>query len=262
MLINFSKYQGTGNDFVIIDLINDDWVDRKLIEQNVEHLCDRRYGVGADGLIIIDREDDYDFRMIYYNSDGKQSSMCGNGGRCAAHFYYSYVNDKAEISFIAIDGPHLAKIDGKKISLQMLDVSETKSLEKAYELNTGSPHYVRENEEELSEQAFRDAAIKVRYSEAYKEEGINVNFYNEVNNKLRVTTYERGVEDLTFSCGTGVTAVAMAYGIKNKLEGNQDISISTKGGDLSVSYKKNKNNFTNVWLSGPAVESFKGIVEL
>jgi diaminopimelate epimerase len=262
MIVNFSKYQGTGNDFIIVDLINDDWLEKEKLEQNVYQLCDRRFGIGADGLILVARSEDYDFRMIYYNSDGKESTMCGNGGRCATHFYYNYVDEKTEISFIAIDGPHKAIIENNQVSLQMMDVKDARSLDNAYELNTGSPHYVCQNEDNLTEEAFKARAKTIRYNENYKEEGININFYKEMDERLDVITYERGVEDITFSCGTGVTAVAIAHGLKHGLQGDQKIDIRTKGGNLSVKYYSGEDKFTNVWLTGPAEESFKGIVEL
>ncbi len=262
MEIPFVKYQGTGNDFIMIDhrtktIINHG--DSKTINT----LCHRKFGIGADGLILLENSDTADFKMVYFNSDGGQSSMCGNGGRCIVAFAASLglFNDKT--TFEAIDGLHHATIhnDGL-ISLQMIDVENIQKLSDfSYELNTGSPHFVEFCAEIPSDIKFAGSAI--RYSDKYKDHGINVNFVKSVESLIEVATYERGVEDETLSCGTGVTACALAYIHDQNLIGHQRLSVQTKGGTLTVSMFRNENGeFKNVWLTGPALKIFEGQIDI
>ena len=231
---SFYKYQGTGNDFVMVDnrqnLFPKDNI--KLIAQ----LCDRRFGIGADGLILLETAIDFDFRMVYYNSDGNESSMCGNGGRCIVAFAKRLGIITNQSSFIAIDGMHQATIDQNGlVSLQMKNVENIK-LESDYTfLNTGSPHHVL-LVEDLAHYNIKQEGAKIRYSNLYGEVGSNVNFVSQVNDAtFAVRTYERGVEDETLSCGTGVTAVAIAMNAIGKTNANQ-ITLLTEGGQLQVKF--------------------------
>lgn len=260
MEITFYKYQGTGNDFVMIDNRDNSFPknDTKLIE----FLCDRRFGVGADGLILLENDNETHFRMVYYNSDGNQSSMCGNGGRCLVAFAKSLDVIKDETIFIATDGLHNATIfDNNIVSLQMKDVNDVK-IEKDYVfLDTGSPHHVM-MAEDLQQLDVKELGSKIRYSELYGEKGSNVNFVKQVSeNEFSVRTYERGVEDETLSCGTGATAVAIAMNATGKTNSGT-INLNVEGGKLEVSFEKNDGKYTNVFLKGPATFVFKGTITI
>lgn len=262
MSITFHKYQGTGNDFVIIDHRGKKIIDHENAKL-ITFLCDRRFGIGADGLILLENSDDHDFRMVYFNADGKQSTMCGNGGRCLVQFAHSLGIFKNQTTFEAIDGLHEAKInEDSTISLQMSDVNKIIPLNNnTYELNTGSPHYVAFCDN-LPEDIKTEGA-KIRYSDRYASDGINVNFVQPSADVIQVATYERGVEDETYSCGTGVTAAAIAYAIQNHVKGEVTIQIKTKGGPLSVSLVRiNDSDFKNIWLKGPAVAVFTGQIDV
>ncbi len=261
MNVKFSKYQGTGNDFVVID-------DRKEVfplndVSVIEHLCHRRFGIGADGLMLVRKDKDYDFRMIYYNSDGNESTMCGNGGRCIVAFAYKLGVIKEKTNFIAVDGPHDAEVlNPSYIRLRMIDVNNIEVGEDYYYLNTGSPHYVN-FKKELTKGGIVSEAREIRYNDRFKAEGTNVNYVKISDNGLYVRTYERGVEDETYSCGTGVVASSISAGMKEgKKEGKYE--IETLGGKLKVSYSANfeKKEVKNIWLEGPATFVFSGIVEI
>jgi len=253
----FYKYQGTGNDFIIID--NRQNIFDKNNAKLVAELCDRRFGIGADGLILLEDHKTADFKMIYYNSDGNQSSMCGNGGRCIVAFanYLGVIGD--ETTFEAIDGIHQAKIENGRVALHMQDVSDIGSSNDHTILDTGSPHFVRFNNE-LDNLNIKEEGAKIRYSDPFKQEGINVNFVQKLSESdFKVRTYERGVEDETFSCGTGVTAVALAMHHLGETP-NDKVNLKTRGGDLEVTYKKTEAGYTDIWLIGPATFVFKGKV--
>jgi diaminopimelate epimerase len=255
MEINFHKYQGTGNDFVMLD--NRDGKYNHLTINQIQLICDRRFGIGADGLICINKHENYAFEIDYSNSDGSKS-FCGNGARCSVAFAAFLGVDCESITFLAIDGEHQAKLTQKTISIEMQNVIEVKAINEDFELNTGSPHYIRfiENSEILN---VVDFGKKVRYSENYQENGINVNLVRQKGKHLNVETYERGVEDETLSCGTGVTAAAIACAYKEKQLGFNEYEITVKGGKLKVSFVAEDNlSFTNIWLSGPAEFVFKG----
>lgn len=259
MEYTFYKYQGAGNDFILIDNR-----DKSFATNNVElykQLCDRRFGIGADGLMLLENVAGYDFKMVYYNSDGRESSMCGNGGRCIVRFAEHLKIVKSECRFLAVDGEHYAKISDKKIELQMIDVKSWSSVENNFEINTGSPHYITWVND-LEQIDVYNSGRAIRYNEHYKNEGINVNFVEESANAINVRTYERGVEDETLSCGTGVTACAMAFAIKHHLVGQQKINIQTPGGSLEVSFKKDNNGFEHVFLIGPAEKVFQGQINV
>jgi len=254
----FYKYQGTGNDFVIIDNRNDIF-DKKATDL-VAKLCDRRFGIGADGLILLENHDEVDFEMVYYNSDGNESTMCGNGGRCLVAFAREIGVIENEAAFLAIDGLHRAKIENDIVKLQMQDVSKVSTFEKHTFLDTGSPHHVemRFNIDAIDIQ--KEGAF-IRYGTPYNDEGANVNFVEKINDDVfSVRTYERGVEGETFSCGTGVTAVGIAMNATGNTHNNL-ITLQTKGGDLKVAFKQEGTMFKDVWLIGPAIMVYKGDIE-
>ncbi len=262
MKIPFKKYQGTGNDFVIIDQRETKYLKLNRDEKLVAQICDRRFGVGADGLMLLENCEGYDFKMVYFNADGNQSTMCGNGGRCLVHFAMSVGIIKDEYSFIAIDGPHQAKItDHNWVELQMIDVDTFQKNGNDYVLDTGSPHYVQKVTDFENFDVYK-SGYAIRNSETFKKEGINVNFIQFQNEVLNVATYERGVEDETLSCGTGVTASVMSYALEHLEDGEVAINVDTKGGKLKVLCDKNDGKFTNVWLCGPATPVFEGTIEL
>jgi len=258
--MKFHKYQGTGNDFIMID--NRLGFFPKESVALVEKLCDRRFGIGADGLILLENDADTDFRMVYYNSDGNQSSMCGNGGRCLVAFAKSLgiINDKT--TFIATDGLHHATIlENGSVSLQMKDVQEVK-IEAVYIfLNTGSPHHVTLVNDIQNLDVKKEGAA-IRYSDLYGKAGSNVNFVSQLSeNNFRLRTYERGVEDETLSCGTGATATAIAMNAIGKTNSNE-IAIDVEGGKLKVSFEKTNTGYENVLLEGPATFVFEGEIEI
>ena len=262
MNIPFSKYQGTQNDFVIID---NRLGNIKLSEAQIEFICDRRKGIGADGLMLLGTKAGYDFSMAYYNANGKEGSMCGNGGRCLTQYAFDQGIKKDTYSFIAIDGPHESKIDTEGwVHLKMIDVKLVeKNIEgdvTFYVLNTGSPHYI-EFVDNVNSVDIVGLGQMIRYNERFKAEGINVNFVQQEEGQLFVRTYERGVENETFSCGTGVTASALIAGIE-KL-GEQKIHIETLGGKLAVSFNNRGDNiFDNIYLMGPGTFVFNGSLDI
>lgn len=259
MTYTFYKYQGTGNDFIIIDnrSLNIDKADTKSVAQ----LCDRRFGIGADGLILLENHDTVDFKMVYYNADGNESSMCGNGGRCIVHFARFLGIITSEATFEAIDGLHKAVIDLDNVKLQMKDVDGISKQNDDVMLDTGSPHYVTLIEEGLHTMNVEESGAAIRNSDMFKSEGINVNFVEpKSENIFSVRTYERGVEAETLSCGTGVTAVAIAMHNLNLTKSNL-VTLNTQGGTLQVKFDFNPNGYTSIWLIGPAKQVFKGEVE-
>ena len=261
MTIPFTKYQGTGNDFVLIDNRQQTYLTRA-DRQQIAHLCDRKFGIGADGLILLEEKDGYDYEMVYFNSDGRESSMCGNGGRCITAFAHQVGIVKDAYHFLAIDGPHDAVIraDGW-VELKMGNVDQVENGQYFYYLNTGSPHYVTFVEDLDDINVVREGQA-IRYSERFRAEGTNVNFAEVKEDYLEVATYERGVEDETLSCGTGVTAAAIAYYLKTSLEQHNLVNIRSKGGDLQVRFQVTERGFSEIWLCGPATKVFEGKIEL
>lgn len=270
MRIPFYKYQGTGNDFIMID-------DRALqfpVTNNklVAHLCDRRFGIGADGLILLQPHAELGFFMKYYNSDGNESSMCGNGGRCIAAFSAQLGVTNEAAKFMAVDGPHDAIIGASEqnarfVKLKMKSVETVdKRLGSTFILNTGSPHYVQFTDNNLPELDVVTEAKKIRYNDEFAAEGINVNFVSVIGDtSIAIRTYERGVEDETLSCGTGVTAAAISLCLLKKLpSGHYIISVKVMGGELKVSYDfdENTRSFSNIWLQGPATFVYEGFIEI
>ncbi len=259
MMTTFYKYQGTGNDFIFVDNRQGNFPknDSKLIEK----LCDRRFGIGADGLILLENDRDSDFMMVYYNSDGNQSSMCGNGGRCIVAFAKSLNLISDETTFRATDGLHYASVlaDGT-VSLQMKDVPEVKIESDYVFLNTGSPHHVM-IVKDLDHYDVESIGAAIRHSDLYGKAGSNVNFVDQLSdNHFRLRTYERGVEDETLSCGTGATAVALAMNALGKTNSHA-IKLDVEGGKLEVTFDKVNDGYINVFLKGPATFVFEGIIE-
>ena len=256
MIIEFYKYQGTGNDFIMIDDREKefDLTDNDLIAA----LCERRMGIGADGLIVLREHDTLDFEMIYFNADGKQSSMCGNGGRCIVAFAQMLEMIENETTFMAIDGEHNGKLTDDGIYLQMQDVKEIEGVGDGLVLNTGSPHYI-EMVDELEYIDVNKLGRKIRNSDPFKKKGINVNFVLDAS-ELQVRTYERGVEAETLSCGTGVVATAIAMHYANCIEDTL-VNVKTKGGELTVSFEEFNGGYRNVWLSAEASMVFAGEFE-
>jgi diaminopimelate epimerase len=260
MQLEFYKYQGTGNDFVMID--NRSGFFPKENVQLVARLCDRRFGIGADGLILLENDTETDFKMVYYNSDGNQSSMCGNGGRCLVAFAkkLNVINDSC--SFIATDGLHHATVaDNGLVSLQMIDVTNIKKESDYTFMNTGSPHHVQ-LVEDLEHYNVKDSGAAIRYGTLYGKEGSNINFVKQIDDDtFSLRTYERGVEDETLACGTGATAVAIAMNATGQTNASS-IKLNVEGGKLEVSFDKIGDLFTNVFLIGPAEFVFKGVIEV
>ena len=260
MKTTFYKYQGTGNDFVMID--NRDGHFSKNNTSTIARLCDRRFGIGGDGLILLEEDPETDFRMVYFNSDGNESSMCGNGGRCIVAFAKEIAVIKDSTVFNAIDGKHEARIaaDGT-VSLRMKDVDSLMATVDYVFLDTGSPHHV-ELVDDLRELDVKMAGSKIRYSELYGKTGSNVNFVKQEGDDIfAVRTYERGVEDETLSCGTGVTAVAIAMNALGKTEADT-VKLLVEGGELQVSFTKLDSKYTDVYLTGPTKLVFSGIIEI
>ena len=259
MKTTFYKYQGTGNDFVILDNRVDPI---SLTIEQINKLCDRKFGIGADGLMLLNLKAGYDFEMKYYNADGNESSMCGNGGRCLTKFAFDRGLQKEKYKFIAIDGDH-ESVFAKNgwVHLKMVNVNSIKKHNSDSILNTGSPHFIRPVKNVLTMDVFKEGH-EIRYSKDFAAEGINVNFVEATDkNKITVRTYERGVENETLSCGTGVTAAALVFAPTEK--GSNRIEIKTIGGNLAVEFNKTgDSSFEDIWLCGPAEFVFKGEIEI
>jgi diaminopimelate epimerase len=260
MKLEFYKYQGTGNDFVMID--NRQGAFPKENTKLVAHLCDRRFGIGGDGLILLENNLESDFKMVYYNSDGSQSTMCGNGGRCLVAFAKKLKVIGNSTTFNAVDGMHHATVNEEGVvSLQMIDILNIKK-ELGYTfLNTGSPHHVQ-LVDDLENYNVKEQGAAIRYSELYGKQGSNINFVNKIDDTtFSLRTYERGVEDETLACGTGAAAVAIAMnatGVTNATS----IDLNVEGGKLVVSFDKKGDTYTNVYLKGPAEFVFEGTIEI
>ena len=249
----FFKYEGTGNDFIMVDNRR---LDFPVGDGLIQKLCDRRFGIGADGLILLQEEAGFDFRMVYFNSDGRESTFCGNGGRCAAAFarQLGLVSDKA--FFMAKDGGHQATFHGELVRLKMRDTELPEKSGNGFTLFTGSPHYL-EFVTELKKVDVFSAGRRIR--ESFGVDGINVNFVEKKGNRISIRTYERGVEDETLSCGTGVTAAALLVSEEGFFS---PVSVESRGGNLHVEFKRSENGFTDVFLTGPAKLVFSGKISL
>jgi len=259
--IKFYKYQGAGNDFILVD-------NRQIAVNHhdpalIARLCDRRFGIGGDGMMFLQDIEGYDFEMVYYNSDGQPSSMCGNGGRCIVAFakFLGVIN--RETDFLAVDGPHHAKISesGDWVSLQMIDVDTINRDGEAYVLNTGSPHYIELVDGLKDKDVYHDGHA-IRNNDTYKAKGINVNFVEPLNEGYFVRTFERGVEDETFACGTGVTAVALAMAKHNHQTGKLNTPIKVLGGDMNIRFETDGSHYSHIFLEGPAKQVFQGEMKI
>ena len=260
MKVKFYKYQGTGNDFVILDNRKGDFND--LTTKQIHRLCDRKFGVGGDGLMMLNEKKGYDFEMLYYNADGRPGSMCGNGGRCMIRFVSDMGSHKYTYKFLATDGEHEAEIDQHNtIRLKMNDVNKIDEHSSYTLLNTGSPHFVKFVTDIMNVDVV-ETGREIRYSKKFADEGVNVNFVEGISqDSIFVRTYERGVEDETLSCGTGVTAAAL-LSAHNPLGFNR-VDVETLGGKLSVEFNKvSDTEFNNIWLCGPAEFVFTAEIEI
>lgn len=260
MEILFYKYQGTGNDFVIIDNRNESFP--KNNTQLIAQLCDRRFGIGADGLLLLENHSTLDFKMVYYNADGQLGSMCGNGGRCMVHLAKFLKIIEKNTIFEAVDGIHKANIEGEIVSLKMNDVCDVNVYSNHVYLDTGSPHHVQMVSDLKNYDVDKEGAY-ICYN-SYGKDGSNINFVEAIeDNIFAVRTYERGVESETLSCGTGVTAVAIALFETNKISPTAtngiQVSLKTEGGTLQVKFNKNDFGYSDIYLEGPATQIFKGI---
>ena len=254
MTIKFTKYQGAGNDFVIVDARTEFITPTK---QQIAHICSRRFGIGADGFMIVESHSDSDFMMRYWNADGGESTMCGNGGRCIAHFANQLGIGTESLVFQAIDGEHTAQIfEGDIVRLKMCDTDNLKKLgDNKYFINTGSPHYV-EIVKDIDKLDLHGVAKPIRH-----ELNCNVNYIEQLTDgTLKIRTFERGVEDETFACGTGATAAAIvAY--NTKLTTN-NVTLHAVGGILNVEFADNSGAYSDIYLTGPAKEVFSGTISI
>jgi diaminopimelate epimerase len=267
MNLTFYKYQGAGNDFILVDQRLQQWLKAE-DEALVERLCDRHFGIGADGLILLEACAGYDFAMTYFNADGRVSTMCGNGGRCLAAFAKDRGMAGDRFRFLAADGPHEAvlqqKTDGEYwVELKMSDVQHIQRRQDDFVLNTGSPHFVRFTPSVESADLLAESRA-VRYSADFDAEGVNVNLVECAAGRLLIRTYERGVEDETLACGTGVTAAALAFAFREGFpEGAAEIPVQARGGALLVRFRRtDRGDFSDIWLCGPAKYVFHGQISL
>ncbi len=267
MIIEFYKYQGTGNDFIIIDNRSSFFNPYQKNKKIISDLCNRKFGIGADGLILLNKSKNYDFEMIYFNSDGTGNVMCGNGGRCIVAFANYLKIISRQTKFIAFDGEYNAQINKKNknvtnVSLEMQNVDNIEIIDDSdFFINTGALHYIKfvENIKDLD---VYNKARDIRFNKRFAKSGTNVDFVEIQKNHLFVRTYERGVEKETLSCGTGATASAIAASLKMNLNDNLCFNIKTHGGNLNISFRKNKNIFSDIWLKADVSKVFKGKIEL
>jgi len=261
MEVQFDKYQGAGNDFVILDNRSEKY--SSLTTSQIAFLCDRFKGIGADGLILINADTAADFQMQYFNSDGNESTLCGNGGRCAVAFAHLKNIITESTVFSAIDGMHSATyINPLEVHLEMRDVAEFKQQSGAVILNTGSPHYIKFVEDVDALNVNKEGAA-IRYSESFMPEGINVNFVEQKDaTHYKIRTYERGVEGETLACGTGAVAAALGIHYTRQSISEKEFHLAAVGGDLKVSFEVNEGIYRNIFLKGPATYVFSGTIEL
>ena len=256
MELFFFKYHGAGNDFILIDNRTQNI---HLSEQQIAQLCHRRFGIGADGLMFLESDKSSDFKMKYYNSDGKEGSMCGNGGRCIVAFAHEIGIRKEHYHFMASDGLHEAVLDKTEVNLKMIDVTDIQKLDSDWFLNTGSPHAI-EIVDNINSINVEKQGEKLRHDPRFGEKGTNVNFIEVHQNHLKIRTYERGVEAETLACGTGAVASAI---IANQLYPQyKKFNLKALGGNLEVSFEKTDSAYSNIWLKGPAVKVFEGRINI
>ncbi len=259
MKIIFNKYEGAGNDFIIIKNAPPafDYTNTHLISQ----LCNRRLGIGADGLILVEECPGYDFRMIYFNSDGSRGAMCGNGARCAAHFAMRHMTGFREVTFMADDGSHLARpCDNGGVEISISDVTGIRETADGIWMNTGVPHLVIFSSD-ISRADMTTVGRRLRWSPVYAPEGVNVNLAEVENGRLAIRTYERGVEEETLACGTGATAAAIAAAYTGRIV-TEVTEVMARGGRLTVRFRLTGNGADNIFLGGPAQFVFSGEKEI
>ena len=257
MKIQFHKYHGCGNDFILID---NRTLGLSLSTDQIKKLCHRRFGIGSDGIILIQNENEFDYHMLFYNPDGSQS-FCGNGSRCALHYSHVLGIIEEKANFTAIDASHEGRLNGLHTSIHMSDVYEIEKGIDFYYVDTGSPHYVRfvDNVDDID--VYKEGQ-EIRYNDRFKEVGTNVNFVEITDDNVKSRVYERGVENETYSSGTGTTAVALCTALHTSLNKNE-VTIETRGGNLSVSFERtDADSFKNIWLNGFVTPVFEGQFEL
>ncbi|HKK10658.1 MAG TPA: diaminopimelate epimerase, partial [Bacteroidales bacterium] len=252
---SFEKYHGAGNDFIMINGID---FKMTLSPDQIQKLCDRHFGIGADGLIIINPSANTDFVMKYYNADGYEGSMCGNGGRCAARFAYERNIADKQMAFSAYDGTHAAEIIAGEVLLEMQDIGHIQKENEDYFIDSGSPHFIT-FVKNLDSYDVSGKGKAIRHN--YRKEGTNVNFLEEHDGKFHIRTFERGVESETLACGTGITAAAVAIAEKYHPNG-KEFEIEAKGGVLKVYLEKSAKGYRNIWLKGPAEKVFEGSINI
>lgn len=257
MQIIFNKYHGTGNDFIIIN--NRDNIIRPENENIIKDICERHTGIGADGVILVQDNAIHDFELKYFNSDGRESSMCGNGGRCAAAFAQKAGLCKETGTFLAADGLHKFKISNDIVSISLCDTQPPAIINGNHFINTGSPHYIIYVPDCIAVNVY-EKGRSIRWSESFAPGGTNVNFVEHSNEGIFVRTYERGVENETLSCGTGVTAAAISSKWEKGM-GKYNVKVNTHGGKLTVSFEIGEKVISGIYLHGPATFVFKGIYE-
>jgi diaminopimelate epimerase len=255
MILPFAKFQGTGNDFILVDNLDGKL---NLSKEQVIHLCDRKFGIGSDGIVLIEKDDQNDFDMVFYNPDASQS-FCGNGSRCAVKYASTLLDLNGTIRFNAIDGIHEAELIEDVVSVKMSKVLDISELNDDLFLDTGSPHFIR-FKDQIDDLQIVEEAREVRYDAQFSPGGTNVNFVQLWEDGIKVRTYERGVENETLSCGTGVTACALASARKWGLE--SPLKVSTPGGNLSVSFATDNGGFEQIWLTGAATKVYEGQIEI
>ncbi len=254
--MKFHKYHGTGNDFIMIDSYSENI---EISKNRIKELCNRQFGIGSDGLMLLKKHAKYDFEMDYYNPDGSGATFCGNGARCIVAFAKKLGIITNKTKFIASDGVHKEFINNDIVKLEMKNIDSFSQNDDYIFMNTGSPHVVQFCEN-LDNYDVQKEGSRIRYKTDFKPIGTNVNFVEQKNNFIQVRTYEKGVENETFSCGTGVVASALSFAITNK-NVNNFVNIQTKGGDLKVYFDRNENRFSNVWLEGTATFIFEGNIK-
>lgn len=258
MKISFDKYQGCGNDFIIINNLSNTFPNTS--NDLIKNLCDRNFGIGSDGLILINESKKEPFEMVYYNADGNLSSMCGNGGRCAIHFCYQKNIIKKKSNFLAFDGIHNGEIFDDYIKISMQNVEGYELINDDIFIDSGSPHLVKILKN-ISDIDILRTSRDIQKSEEFKSEGVNVNYVKFVDYEtVQIRTYERGVEDETLSCGTGAVAAALSFSILSNSD-LEKVSVKTQGGDLFVEFKNDNNNFYDIYLSGKVKKVFSGEID-
>ncbi len=254
-MIDFYKYHGAGNDFILIDNRSSVFQGDKI--EFAKKWCSRRFGIGSDGIIFLEEDSESDFMMDFYNPDGSQS-FCGNGSRCIVKFAKDLGLIENTTQFKAIDGLHKAIFVEENVKVKMSDVAAVQNIGKDHFIDTGSPHYISYDKEE--ERDIVEFGKSIRYSDAYKKDGTNVNLITKLGEqRIKVRTYERGVENETLACGTGATACGLSFAFLNELS-EGIITTDVKGGSLKIHFNRQGENFTNIWLEGPAEFVFKGSI--